>query len=517
MADVIAAGKGAVYGDRDAAQGTGGGSLAAAPPSAPKWRFQVQAVPSRTWVDRDLELLEAEVEPVINGAAVIQGKLPIAHTTGTKLKEWSHLLVATLGDGKPLVGIVDNLSTSDDGKWLQIEAGGFSQYPTGMPWIDLPYSGTQVDPLDIVRMIWTKLQSKPDGDLGVVVDGTKSSVRLGTPESAARTAAKLGVTHATAAAKAAKDVAVAAAKAQETARVAVMTACGKTKAGLFFHQDTAPGGDRRSTKHVWIDKNAGNKAYIWNGKKWVLQTVSSTAVITARLGTWLASKTATATAKAASTKRNAELTKAKKRLTDVKGGEADPWTMAWWDTHDLGNVISTLATDTPFEWRESASWSGGDLSLRLELGYPALGARRADIRFEIGVNVTAVPPLDSRDYASEVTVLGAGQGRAMMRAIASGNRGGLRRAVVVERKGIRKADAAGAAARAEVARRTAKWVPDTLKVKDHPNAPYGSFQPGDRVYLTGNAGRESLALWVRVMGMKHNCTTGEMTLRVEAE
>lgn len=517
MADVIAAGKAAVYGDRDPAQRAAGTGLAAAPPSVPKWRFQVQTAPSKAPVDPDLELLDAEVETAVNGAAVIRGKLPIAHTTGTKLKEWHHLLVADRGDGKPVVGIVDHLSTSDDGKWLQVEAGGFSQYPTGMPWIDLPYSSTQVDPLDIVRMIWAKLQNKTDGNLGVVVDGTKSAIRLGVPESAARTAAKAGVTNATAAAKDAKDAAVAAAKAQEAARVAVMTACGKTKAGLFFYQDTAPGGDRRSPKHVWIDKNAGNKAYIWNGKKWVLQTVSSTAVITARLNTWIASKTNTANAKAVSTVRNKALTAAKKKLSDVKGGEADPWTMAWWDTHDLGSVLSTLAKDTPFEWRENASWSSGNLSLRLELGYPSLGARRPDIRFEIGINVTAVPPLDSRDHATEVTVLGAGQGRAMMRAIASGNRGGLRRAVVVERKNIRKADAAGAAARAEVARRTAKWVPDTLKVKDHQFAPYGSFQPGDRVYLTGNAGREVLALWVRVMRMTHDCTTGEITLKVEAE
>ncbi|PSS42895.1 hypothetical protein C6401_15155 [Arthrobacter woluwensis] len=473
-------------------------------------------MPSKRWIDRDLELIDGEVTTAVNGAAVIRGRLPLGNTTGAALKEWGHFLIAEQGEGRPIVGIVDTLTVGEEGQWLHIEAGGFSQYPTGMPWVDLPYSGIQVDPMDIVRMIWAKLQNKPDGNLGVVLDGTKSPARLGTPEAPARTAAKAEVAAATTAAKDAKNVAVAAAKAQEAARVAVMTACGKTAAGFLAHQDTAPGGDRRSTKNVWIDKNNANKGYIWNGKKWVLQNTSTAAVVASRVATWVASKTTTTNAKKASTARAKELTAAKKKLSDVKGGEADPWTMAWWDTHDLGQVISTLADDTPFEWRESASWSGDNLSLRLELGYPTLGARRPDLRFEIGINVVAVPPLDAKDYASEVTVLGAGEGRAMRRAIATGNKGRIRRAVVVQRKEIRKNDAAGAAARAEVAKRAAAWVTDTLKVIDHSNAPYGSFQPGDRIYLTGNAGWADLNTWVRINEMAVSCTTGAITLKVEA-
>ncbi|MBO9704457.1 MAG: hypothetical protein J7474_02925, partial [Arthrobacter sp.] len=342
---------------------------------------------------------------------------------------------------------------------------------------------------------------------------------LGTPESAARTSAKAGVAAATAALTAAKANAVAAAKAQETARVAVMTACGKTKAGLLIRQDSAPGGDRRSTKNVWIDKNDANKGYVWSGKKWIAQNTSTAAVVASRVSAWLAAQTAVVNTKKESTARSKALSAAKKKLSEVKGGEADPWTMTWWETLDLGQVLSELARDTPFEWRERASWSGDTLRLRLELGAPSIGARRTGEgapRFEVGVNVVAPPPLEEGAFASEVTVLGAGEGRAMVRQTVTGNPGRLRRAVVVQRKDIRKAAAAGTAARAELAARTARRVPDTLEIIDHPNAPYGSFQPGDRVYLTGDAGWVVLDMWVRITEMTINCTSGAISLKVEA-
>lgn len=516
MVDVVAAGKAGVYGTPDPATSAPGGTLAPAPPTAPGWRFQILEAVTRTWVDRDVDMDGAEVTTAVNGASVIRGRLPVDNTTAAQLEEWGHLIVAEYGEADPIVAIVTDLSDSDDGQWLNVMAVGFSEYPNGMPWVDIPYSGTGVDPLDIVRLIWSKLQNKPSGNLGVTVDATKSPIRLGTPESYARTSAKTGVTQATANVTTAKAAAVAAAKAQEAARVAVMTACGKTKAGLLIYQDSAPGGDRRSPKHVWIDKNAGNKGYVWSGKKWVAQTTSTAAVVSSRVATWLASQATTKSTKAAVTARNKELSAAKKKLSEVRGGEADPWTMSWWETLDVGQVIAELARDTPFEWRESSSWVGGALTHRLEIGYPALGARRTDIRFEVGVNVVAPPPLEEGPYASEVTVLGAGEGRAMRRGMTSGNPGRLRRAVVVQRKDIRSNDAAGAVARRELAARTGQRVPDTLEVIDHPFAGYGSFRPGDRVYLTGDAGWVVLAMWVRIKEMTVNCTSGAITLKVEA-
>lgn len=477
------------------------------------WRFHFLEVPSFVWVDRDVPLVGASVTEALSAPASISGTVPLSYDQRSKIKEWGTILVAEQEGRPPVVGIVDAIST--DGDDLKVEAGGFSMYPQGQPWTTLPFSSTSVDPLDVFRKVWAHLQSQPAGDLGVVVDADKSSVRLGVPESSARTKAKSGVAAATTAVNTATAANTAAAKSLATAKTSLLAAGGRPSNGLVLYQDSAPSGDKRSKLNLWIDKNDANKGYVWNGKKWVLQTTSTQATINTRLTAWVnAGATVTATKKTVTTTK-AALTAAKSKLSDVDGGEAEPFELNWWDTHDLGSVCDDLAKNTPFEYREVAAWVGDDLSLRVELGVPVLGVRRADLRFEIGINVTVAPPVIERDYASEVTVLGAGEGRAMRRGIATGNPGRLRRAVVISRKDLRKNELAASVARNELPSRAAAWTFDTLTVIDHQLASYGSFRPGDQVLVVGDAGWVQLNHWVRITELTTNCTSGAIDLRVE--
>jgi hypothetical protein len=64
--------------------------------------------------------------------------------------------------------------------------------------------------------------------------------------------------------------------------------------------------------------------------------------------------------------------------------------------------------------------------------------------------------------------------------------------------------------------RSAAWVFNTLDVSDHPNAPYGSYRPGDVVYVTGDTGWRVLDDWVRVTEIISDCVTGAINLKVEA-
>jgi len=475
------------------------------------WRFHLQSLPDRTWVDRDVPLQAGQVLEAISGPGSISGYLPANYANLSAIKEWGALLVAEQDGADPVAAIIDTVTT--DWVRLKVEAGGFSMYPTGMPWTDADYSGIQVDPLDITRMIWASLQSKPGGDLGVVLDSDTSPVLLGIPEDPKLTVAKAGLADAVAAEAAAKTAYNAAAAGQNGSKVALLAAAGRAANGLVLWQDTAPSGTHRNGNNLWIDKNDLNKAYIWNGQKWVLSGTNQTTI-----NTLLANfnNSSPAGANATWTARKKDLTAAKKKKSDINGGEAAPFTLTWWETHDLGSVINDLAKNTPFDYRERSTWSGEDITHRLELGTPALGARRPDLRFEVGVNVTVPPPLHERDYASEVVVLGSGTGRAMVRATATGNPGRVRRAVVVQRKDINKTDKAAVQARTEVAARAAEWTLDTLAVSDHKFAPYGSFRPGDVVYVTGDTGWKQLDDWVRVMEIHTDCVTGAIDLKVEA-
>src|SRR5699024_11949333 len=68
--------------------------------------------------------------------------------------------------------------------FFQAEDGIRDRNVTGVQTCALPisseYKGVQVDPLSLVRRIWSHLQSQPDGDLGLKVDSTTSPVRIGT-------------------------------------------------------------------------------------------------------------------------------------------------------------------------------------------------------------------------------------------------------------------------------------------------------------------------------------------------
>lgn len=361
------------------------------------WRFYLQSLPGGEWIDKDLPLTGARVIESVNAPASISGSLPLGfgqlvNADGSLvIREWGCLIVAEREGRSPIVGIVDGVST--EGNRLNVDAGGFSMYPTGTPWLGADFAGIQVDPLDMVRKIWDHLQSYPDGDLGVVVDPLKSPVRVGTKEVTSE-----------------------------------------------------------------FTTGAGEDVSIVSG----------------------------------------------------------PFRLAWWNTDDLGKVFSDLAKETPFQYRERSAWDGENLTHRLELGYPRIGARRENLRFEIGVNVTAIPPADEGDYASEVLLFGAGEGSKKRRGTITAQTGRLRRVHVATDKSITSNTAATKAARPMMDRLKGAYGIESLEVVDHESAPYGTFGPGDDIRVQGDAGWIQLDMWVRVQDLTVDCDTGKITLKVEA-
>lgn len=477
------------------------------------WQFRLMDLPSRTWLAHEVQLLEAKVSETVNGPASISGKLPLAVKGQYPIKDRGSLIVAQYGNRQPIVCIADSLGT--DGDDLKVSAGGFSMYPKDQPWTAVPFSSTSVDPTDIVRMIWQHLQSFPAGNLGVQVATTKSSVRLGTPERNDRYRARLAVIDATNRLNAANATTSGEAKAQSIAKNSLLAAAARPANGLIIHQVTAPTGDKRTKSNLWLDKDSSNRAHVWDGKKWIALAAPVQAVVAGRFTSYLAADAQLTALKKVAAVRKTELANAKTALSKVQGGEADPYTVSWWETHDLGALIDDLAENTPFEYRESATLIDSDLTLRLDIGVPSLGARRTDIRFEIGVNATVTPSLVEGDFASEISVLGSGEGRAMRRAVVSGNPGRLRRATVVSRKELTTNEAAARAARIELSYHSAEWTFDALDVIDHSLAPYGSYRPGDQVLVVGDAGWKQINSWVRITEITTDCTTGAIELKVE--
>lgn len=175
--------------------------------------------------------------------------------------------------------------------------------------------------------------------------------------------------------------------------------------------------------------------------------------------------------------------------------------LAWYQTHDLSEVVNTLANDTPFDWHESHHWAGETIEHRLDFGYPAIGRRRLDLRFVVGENVMPPPNIerDGGGYASEALVLGAGTGRQQVRGYSSRPTKKLRRVAVVSEPGLRSKKSVNRRAQQEVARHANLEDFTSLVVRDTPHAPIGSVSVGDEIYIQGRTGWITMDLWARVI------------------
>lgn len=344
----------------------------------------MQELPSGRWLEWDLPLSGAEISHELSGPGGLSGEVPVEVARlltpegAPLLLPWGCAIWAEASGQIRGGGILTRVSF--DGSAMKLECVGLSGYASGQPWLGEEYRRVQIDPLTVVRTIWNHLQGEPGGDLGLVLDGTKSPVRVGNKE-----------------------------------------------------------------EDVEFQTGAGEDVAF----------------------------------------------------------EAGPFKMDPWSTGDVGKVVDDLAASTPFDYVTHTSWDGDSdrLKHRLELTYPRRGSRRDDLRFVVGENVTVDPSqvLDGDEFASQVLVLGSGDGRDMVRADVSARRGRLRRVVTVEDKSAGSKRKATSVARRELAARAGSVEITDVEVADTPLAPVGSLVVGDEIRVQSDAGWLELDLWVRVL------------------
>jgi hypothetical protein len=339
-----------------------------------EWRYIAQAIPSGEFLEWELPLDDVEITRVLSGPGRLTATIPAAlPRLADVLRPFGTAIWAEASGTIRGGGILTPWSVED--QRLQLDCMGIAGIPAGQPWTANQKTYVQRDPLDVVRDIWAHLQAQPDGNMGVVVDSTKSLARVGNP----------------------------------------------------------------------------------------------------------------------ATKVNGKVT------------PAEPLSLDWWSTHDLGRVIDDLAEQAPFDYLEHTAWSGERLAHRIRLGYPTIGQRKTGPtapRFALGENVVLVPQLSAEDddYASDILSLGAGEGRAMKRGPVVRRPGrGLRRVAVVIDKNATTSEQLGSLARQRLGVLDGQPRLHTLTVVDHPHARIGTFAEGDEIYVSGASGWTVLDRWVRIV------------------
>lgn len=401
------------------------------------WRYYAQDILSGQWLHRDLPLRGVSVTDTLSGAGAISATISpdiaeLKTTDGSPiLKEWATLIIAEADRQIRAAGILINATLT--GPEMNLDCAGVSHYPAGQTLEDtlswtanasLSEGGHGVDPLTVVRALWANLQSKPDGDLGVVVDEVTSPYRLG---------AFTGV-----------------------------QAAQKTTANPDGSTDPKEVGEDVPIDRVWGPTD---------------------------------------------------------KLPAAAQGKTLTWSYAlnWWDNDDMGGKVDELAKQAPFDYREDAEWADADrdaVTLRLRIGAPRLGTRKDQLRFVEGENASEVIAItrSGDDYANYISALGAGEGQAQVRTTASKRDGRLRRMKSLTDASQTTVDGLNTQATTLLNLSNKLDNITGFKVRNHPNAPIGSFEVGDDVLVQTHVGWQPTRLWVRITALTISPETDDVVV-----
>lgn len=141
-------------------------------------RFILQEIMSRQIVDRDVEFVEPKVSRMLSGPCQIEGKIPYRGPGSYQItpKNWGHFIhveeefPTPTGKVRKIIatGIVDPSSEVDESGNMNLKAKGFSNYPSGIPWLQ-NWNPITVDPFHAFQKVWDHLQSFPNGNMNVSI------------------------------------------------------------------------------------------------------------------------------------------------------------------------------------------------------------------------------------------------------------------------------------------------------------------------------------------------------------
>lgn len=468
------------------------------------WRYIAQRVLTGEILEWELPIARDELSWELSGAGSFRGTVSPdtarlrAADGRLLLEEWGTLLYAEADGEIRWGGIV--MSSKFNGAAWSVEAAGFSAYAHGLPYGGA-YTGVAVDPATVIGAIWSHIQSYPHGNLGLTVKGS-TPVRIGTASDTAAADA------ATAAASAKADYT--AEQTELTTRRASLAAARKDYSAKLAARTAA-------NKALSAAKKTGNAGAIaaaqaaYNAA--VADATAAKSVITTREAA-VASQVATVkTLKTAYDKANAS----KKTAAKAAKGDGGAYKLNWWETPDCGQEINSLASETPFDLIERHYWDGEAIKHEIQVAYPRAGRRRDDLAFIQGGNIADVvtPEIQGDGFANEVLGIGAGENKGTLRRTIAVRDGRLRRSHVYAAKDVRSPTRLDSMIRSELQRRLSVLDITEVTVREHPNAPIGSWTLGDDVLIQATLPwLGDVELWCRITGWSLiSDTTARLSLR----
>lgn len=191
--------------------------------------------------------------------------------------------------------------------------------------------------------------------------------------------------------------------------------------------------------------------------------------------------------------------------------------IAWWDDTEAGQHIDQLAGQVPFDWREQYEWADSskeDVVMQVQFGYPRLGKRQTNLRFVQDENIVELLAIkrDGDQFANEVRAYGSGEGSKQVRQTVRRRDGRLRRARTEDHSDVDRKSTLRSLAEDELLRTSGLTDITQVVIRDHPNAPIGSFDVGDDIQVEGYAWGRWVRLWVRITSFDFSPEDGDITI-----
>ena len=450
-------------------------------------RYALQRYGTWEWLDREAPLVSSDAgELALNAYGVMRATLPapaahrtIAHDGRPMFERWGTIVHIESGDPRAprrhWTGIVESATLGASGWDLTLRE--LVGYPSGVPYEGL-VRAVRADPAAVVRQLITDLQARPGGWYGCTVEGS-TPVRVGTD----------------------LDTQVAAARATMDARKATLDGFSKTAREQTKEvQDLdATLSDEVTTAQALLAQAQQQVAQLVTTGADPAQIEAAKATVTARQATYqsalagynaelAAGRAALASARATKEQAQAAYDTAKTAYDAVKErrkAERGAYVISGEDLPDTYREIQALAAECGFEWTTRTRYSAGAPDVAIVIHHPRAGTRRDDLVFDTSVNILEPLELDDGEYANAAIGIGAGEGAAGVRVSLSEPSPRMRRPVVVEDRSIRTNAAMRARARTVLRASTGEPRPLEITVRDHPNAPVGSWQVGDIITVRG--------------------------------
>lgn len=444
------------------------------------WRFfatRLHGDGTETMLHPDLPLADVEPEFTLSGTSSLRATIPVevANLTDAGLDvlvAWSTVIWVELGGRARGAWILTDVEK--DGPKLSLTGVGFVGFAKGTP-----YGGEKsfidTDALDVFRHVWEHIQAQPGANLGMTLGGDKSGVLLG------RQSVDQLPLHA------------------EGSRLAVLPPEGT----LWRYQRTKTPAKPAvtvkktdpKTKKVTVTTTPAKPAVVetlyGESRRAVPKPIPAGAEVILRDRKTTVVRWLEGPEDGFPQDRYDVVGLASKQAPkqDTEGEQLEPFTLAWYADADLGAKLDTICEQGNFDYVEDHSWDGDTPRHALRFAAPRAGRVRGDLRFVVGENIVEAPALTEKaeQIATEVVVLGAGEGRAMVRGTwKTSAPGRLRRVKTVTDKSLRtKADADARAAREGKAATLGADIA-SIVVRDHPNAPLGSWSLGDTITVRGD-------------------------------